>query len=217
MALIALVVVPRFASLLGDLGQELPVATRVLVVWSDLLRRYGVVGLPVFVGAGAVAAHLARVHRATWHRSVLDWPLLGPVRHAFASARAARALGSLLATGGPALAALTTATEAAGDEGVRARLVAARERIAEGEGLAAALSATRALTPTAIQLLAIGEGSGRVSELLARAADLDEAEAERRVRAVVTLLEPALILAFAAVVAFVAAALLQAVYAVRPM
>jgi type II secretory pathway component PulF len=74
------------------------------------------------------------------------------------------------------------------------------------------------LTPSALQLAAIGEGSGggRLPTLLAKAADLDDAEAERRLKTLVSLLEPGMILLFAGLVAFVAAALLQAVYALRP-
>jgi type II secretory pathway component PulF len=75
---------------------------------------------------------------------------------------------------------------------------------------------THAITESALQLVSIGEGSGRLPALLAKAAELEEREAERRLRTLVTLLEPALILAFAGLVAFVAAALLQAVYSLRP-
>ena len=72
------------------------------------------------------------------------------------------------------------------------------------------------MTPGALQLARIGEGSGRLAPLLAKAAELEEREAERRLKTLVTFVEPALILMFAALVAFVAAALLQAVYSLRP-
>jgi type II secretory pathway component PulF len=108
------------------------------------------------------------------------------------------------------------ARTAAGDEAVAARIARARERVAEGAGLSAALTAAEALTPAALQLAAIGDAAGRLPDLLERAAHLEDALADRRVRTLVALLEPALILAFAAVVAFVAAALLQAMYSLRP-
>ncbi len=115
-----------------------------------------------------------------------------------------------------ALPALAIARDAAGNPAVRTRLAQARERVAEGAGLADALAATRAVTPSAIQLARIGEGSGRLAELLQRAADLEEQTARRRLQTLIGALEPALIVAFAALVAFVAAALLQAIYGVRP-
>ena len=88
--------------------------------------------------------------------------------------------------------------------------------MAEGQVLAAALGATHAVTGTAVQLATIGESSGRLPALLRQAAELEEQLAGTRLRTLVALLEPALIIAFAAVVAFIAAALLQAVYSVRP-
>lgn len=209
-------VVPRFAAVLGDLGRDLPAATRVLVALSEVVRAYGVV-----LAAGAIAlvaggAKLAAERREAWHAWLLDVPLVGAIRHALASARAGRTLAALLAGGAPALAALAAAREAAGDAAVAHRLTRARERVREGAALSDALGATRALTPAALELAALGERSGRLAPLLERAADLDERTAERRLGVLVTLLEPALIVAFAGVVAFVAAALLQAVYAVRP-
>ena len=88
--------------------------------------------------------------------------------------------------------------------------------MAEGTSLGHALHATRALTPAAIRLVRIGERTGRLPDLLEQAAELEERTAARRVRALVTALEPAFIVAFAALVAFIAGAVLQALYAVRP-
>jgi general secretion pathway protein F len=214
--LIVLFVIPRFAALLADVGQALPAATRLLLAASDLLRRYGLVLGAGSVGLVVLAARMATERRADWHSWLLRVPVIGALRLALASARASRTLGALLGTGTPALAALEIAREAAGDAAVAARIAAARGRVAEGQGLTAALSAAGALTPTALQLAAIGEGSGRLPALLAKAAELDEGEAERRLKTLVSLLEPGLIVVFAGLVAFVAAALLQAVYALRP-
>ena len=215
-AFIVLVIVPRFVGLLGDTGAALPPATRILVAGSDLLRHYALFGAAGLVAALALAAQAAVRHRARWHAWALRVPLVGPLRHALATARAARTLAALLRVGTPALAALDVARAAAGDEAVAARLSRARERVAEGAGLSAALSSTDAFTPTALQLASIGDSAGRLPDLLDRAALLEDTAAERRIRTLVALLEPALILSFAAVVAFVAAALLQAIYSLRP-
>ena len=215
-ALIVLFVIPRFAALLSDLGQTLPTATRVLLALSAGARTYGLVLGAVGVALVAIAARAMGEHRAAWHAWLLRLPVVGALRLALASARASRTLGALLGSGTPALAALEIAREAAGDAAVATRIAAARSRVAEGQGLTAALEATSALTSSALQLAAIGEGSGRLPTLLAKAAELDDAEAERRLKTLVSLLEPGMILLFAGLVAFVAAALLQAVYALRP-
>ena len=96
------------------------------------------------------------------------------------------------------------------------RLNTTRNRVAEGTSLAVALSSTHALTSMVAELVAVGERAGALPLVLAKAAAMEDQGAERRLKVLVSLVEPSLIVAFAAVVAFVAAALLQAVYAVRP-
>lgn len=215
-AVIVLFVVPRFAAILGDLGETLPAATRALIGISDLMRHYGLLLAALGVAGVAVAAAEMARRRTEVHRLLLKVPVIGDFRLGLATARVARTLAALLDTGTPALQALSIAQSAAGDAEVAERIGRARERVAEGVSVSIALAGTRALTPTALQLLAVGEQSGRVGPVLLKAADLDEGRAERTLRVLVGFLEPALIIAFAGMVAFVAAALLQAVYSVRP-
>lgn len=212
-----LFVVPRFAELLQDVEAALPATTRALLMVSSVLREHSpvlvIAGLAVVAGVVAFA-----LRRGTdWHAWLLRVPVIGAIRHSLASARACRALGALLGSGVPALSALAVGKDAAGDRAIGKRLGKARELVAEGAALSAALASSGAVTAVAVKLAHIGEGSGRLAALLSRAADLDEQTAERRLRTLVSLLEPALILAFALVVALVAAAILQAIYSVRPV
>jgi type II secretory pathway component PulF len=215
-ALITLFVVPRFAALLGDLGQSLPPATRVLIAVSHFVRHYGILLGALVVGLAVGVTRVIIEHRSAWHAWLLRLPLIGPIRHALATARATRTLGALLGTGTSALTALDIARDAVGDAAIARRLLEAKSRVAEGSGLARAFEDTRALTPTALQLAAIGDQAGRLPTMLAKAAEMEEQEAERRLKTLVSFIEPALILVFAGLVAFVAAALLQAVYSLRP-
>jgi type II secretory pathway component PulF len=215
---IGTVIVPRFAELLGDLGQGLPPATRVLLVSSGLLSHYWFLLIHAFAAGVALVVEVLRrpASRRRLEEALLETPLLGAVRHALATSRVARALGAMLSTGMPLLAALDAVREAAGDLAVADRLVRARERVAQGAPLTRSLERERALTPSALQLLAVGESSGRLGDMARRAGDLAAQEAERGLKTLVTLVEPALIVAFGGLVAFVAAALLQAVYSIRP-
>jgi len=215
---IGTVIVPRFADLLGDLGQELPPATRVLLVWSSLLSHYWFLLIPAVAGVVVLGVEVARrpASRRRIEEALLAAPFVGPVRLALASARIARALGGMLAAGMPLLGALAAAREAAGDLAVAARLERARERVTQGAPLSTSLEREGALAPGALQLLQVGESSGRLADMARRAGDLAAQEAERGLKALVTLVEPALIVAFGGLVAFVAAALLQAVYSIRP-
>jgi len=215
---ITTVVVPRFAAILGDLGQQLPTSTRLLLGISQLLSRFW---MPLLLVAVAVAwAGIDWIRRPTGRKqleeALLKLPLVGKVRHTLATARVMRALGGMLRSGMPLLPALDAAREASGDLAIADRITRSRERVVQGAALAVALEREAALSASALQLVAVGESSGRVAEMALSAGDLAAQEAERGLRALVTALEPALIVAFGGLVAFTAAALLQAVYSLRP-
>ncbi len=213
---ILLLVVPKFAALLGDVRQTLPPLTRALLASSDLLNRHLAATLVGFCLFAMTLGVVIRRHRHRLHAWSYQIPVIGPIRLSLATSRAASTLARLLATGTPALRALRIAEESVGDSVLAERLARAGRRVSEGASISAALRSERALSPLALQLAAIGDGAGRVPDLLARAAEMEARRGEQRIRTAVALLEPALILSFAAAVALVAAALLQAVYSIRP-
>lgn len=215
---ITMVVIPRFAVVLGDAGLALPPATRLLIQVATFLRAYSLQLLVLSVAAVTlfISWYRTPAGQREVHRTLLQLPALGATRHSFASARVARALGALLSSGVPALSALDAAMDAVGDAEVAARLRRARQRVAEGEAIAAALRDERALTSPALQLLMVGDSSGQLGTMALRAGDLAALEGEGRLRVLVGSLEPALVILFGGLVAFTAAALLQAVYSLRP-
>jgi len=212
------VVLPRFGKILADLGQTLPRSTRLVIEGSTAARQGfvpGLLGLIVFI-LSVRAWIQTDAGRESWHRFLLKLPLIGGVRTAATTALATSSLSTLLESGVPLRQALTFSARSSGDVAVERRLLAARDRITAGQSIAAALRATGGLTPVAVRLIDAGEQSGRVAEMLAHAAKLEQARADRLTHAAVKVLEPALILVFSGIVGFVAAALLQAVYSVRP-
>lgn len=215
---ITTVVVPRFAAILGDLGQQLPPATRLLLSLSQLLTHFWMPLLAIAVVATWSAIEWIRrpAGRKQLEEVLLKLPFIGSVRRALATARVMRALGGMLRAGMPLLPALDAAREASGDLAIAERLARSRERVVQGAALAAALEREGAVSASALQLMMVGESSGRVAEMALGAGNLAAQEAERGLRALVTALEPALIVTFGGVVAFTAAALLQAVYSLRP-
>jgi len=217
-ALLVTVVLPRFATILGDLGQALPPTTLAVLTAAQVARRAALPGLVAAVWGALVWRTWATSQsgRPRWHAFLLSVPGIGAVRRAAATARYARALSALLESGVPISAALRSAAEATGDAELACRLLRARDRVVHGSSVSAAVAAEDAATPTVQRLMHAGEATGQLAELLAHAASIEQERAERTVKAAVRLLEPALILAFGGLVAFVAAALLQAIYSVRP-
>jgi general secretion pathway protein F len=213
------VVLPRFASILADLGQSLPATTRLVLRAGEMGR---VLALPLLVST-VVAALLWRTWISTiegrrrWQRFLLAVPVVGDLRLGAAGARLCASLSALLSSGVPIATAIRNAASAAGDEESIARLMRARADVEQGSRFSDAL-ARHGVTSIFVQRLArAGEESGQLAAMLAQAGQLERDRVLRRVRNTVRLLEPAMIVGFGGVVALVAAALLQALYSVRPV
>jgi general secretion pathway protein F len=212
------IVLPRFGTILADLGQALPTSTRLVLITGELVNAGA---LPTVV-ASATIVIVWRLLTSTerglirWHGLLLSLPVIGPVRRSTATARAAAALSALLESGVAIAPALRHAIVTAGDAAIAARLAAARESIMTGSSIAHAFETQMSMTPTAIRLIRTGEETGQLVAMLNRAALLETERTAQLVRTAVRLLEPILILLFSIVVAIVAAALLQAVYSIRP-
>ena len=208
-------VIPRFAGILADLGSSLPLSTRLLLGASALLTKAWWLWLLL----GATAAYmiptaLARPEtRRRWHAARLAWPWIGDLELKYSTARFARTLGLLLKSSVPALPALKIARASATNLVVQESVDRAAAALAEGSALAPSLAGT--LPPLALQMLAVGEESGRLEELCLRVADTYDGEVRRALRTGVALLEPALILIFGALVGFVALGMLQAIYGIN--
>jgi general secretion pathway protein F len=212
------VVLPRFARILADLGQTLPASTRLVIHISQTARA-------TFVPASVLAVLLFLAWRSwvqtdagriQWHQILLRAPVLGSLRRGAATARVAHSLAALLESGVPIAAAMSHAARAADDAELHRRLVDARATITAGQPLSRALEAADAATTTTIRLVRAGEEAGRLPSMLTHAAKIEQKRVDQIVKTGVRMLEPILLLTFASVVALVAAALLQAIYSVRP-
>lgn len=217
-ALLTGVVIPRFAGILADLGQGLPPSTRIVLAVAESVRtRAPLAGVVLGIGAVAFAAWVATADgRARWHAWLLGLPIVGAVRWSSASGRFCAALASLLESGLPLAPAVTHAAHAAADLAVERRVLAGRESIVAGQRIADALQATDALPGATIRLIRAGEESGQLAPMLTYASRIESDRAQRTLATAVRLLEPTLIVAFAGLVTLVAAALLQAIYSIRP-
>jgi len=210
-----LFVVPRFSTLLSDLGGTLPASTRALVIAGELVTR-GWWVMALLAGAAVVGTRAllaSPASRQAWHARRLRLPLTGAIERTLATARFTRALGLMLQGGLPLLPALRLARSGVSNMALSSELERATTDVARGKGLAASLPGV--LTPLAVQLIAVGEESGRLDRLCLKAATQHDDEVRRTLRTLAALLEPALILMFGAIVGFVALAMLQAIYAVN--
>ncbi|HEX2780183.1 MAG TPA: type II secretion system F family protein [Gemmatimonadaceae bacterium] len=217
-ALLAGVVLPKFAAILADLGQALPPTTQLVLRVAAMVRA---TAIPAVIATAALAVVWLRwvstpPGRARWHELLLASPGLGALRLSTATSRTLSALSALLDAGIPIAAALQHASGAAGDAAIAQRMTRVRTRVVHGERLSSALMEERGATATAARLARAGEETGQLAAMTARAAGIERERADRMVKSAIRFIEPGMIVAFGALVALVAAALLQAVYGVRP-
>jgi type II secretory pathway component PulF len=210
-----LFVVPRFSTLLADLGGTMPTSTRVLIMLGSIVTHgWWIIALAISAMVIGIRTMLAAPATAlAWHGRRLTLPVTGALERSMATARFTRALGLMLAGGLPLLPALRLARTGVTNRAMAADLERVSQDVARGQRLGASLAGV--LSPMAVQLLAVGEESGRLDTLCLRAATQHDEEVRRTLRTLASLLEPALILLFGAIVGFVALAMLQAIYAVN--
>jgi type II secretory pathway component PulF len=210
-----LFVVPRFATMLEELGGTLPTSTRLLLGFSNIAQQWWWLGsltiLAVLLGFRAWLA--TPRNRESWHARRLSLPVSGTIEEGLETARFLRTTSLLLESGASVLASLQAGRDAVMNEAFRRRLDQAIEDVRRGRGLAAALTGT--IPPLALELVAAGEESGALPQLAQQAGTRADEDSQRALRRLVSYVEPVLILTFGLLVGFVALAMLQAIYSVN--
>ena len=210
-------VLPRFVGLLAGSGAKLPPSTQLLLSVSDLLHRFWPVLLliPLLVAAALAWSRNTAEGRRAFARLLLALPLVRTLRSYALAARFARLVGVLLGGGAPLLTALDDTVESIGDPVARDDAVRIRTRVREGSSLRSAVAESVIYPALLGQLVGVGEDAGQLRTFLLKAADIFEERTERATQRLATLAEPAMIVMFGAVVAFVALSLLQAIYGIN--
>jgi len=203
-------VVPQIVQVFQQSRESLPLLTRGLIWLSDFLRAAWPI-LAALAAGVVVAARFAlrgEPARRAWHGLLLGLPWLGTLIRGANTSRFASTLAILAEGGVPLLAALQSGARVIGNLAMRHAVERAIERVREGTGLARALGETRAFPPVLVHLVASGEASGKLAQMLERAARLEAQALERRLAVFVTLLEPAMILVMGGIVLLIVLAIL---------
>jgi general secretion pathway protein F len=207
-------VVPQVVQVFQTTQQQLPLLTRLLIGLSDFLRVYGgfvVIAIAVAVVAGRSALAVPTL-RTRWHAHVLRLPVVGPVVRGLNTARLAATLAILVGSRVPLLTALRAGAGVVSNLPMKRALEQAAARVQEGAGLSRSLGVSRLFPPLMVHMIASGESSGRLAEMLERTATQSARELERRVAAFVALLEPLLILAMGGMVLVIVLAILLPIF-----
>jgi general secretion pathway protein F len=203
-------VVPDVIKVFVGTGQPLPPLTRALVAASDFVAAWGWLVALVMLGAGVAVRFALRQPglRKRVHHAYLHWPLVRRLSRGTNAARYANTLSILTASGVPLVDAMQIAVDVIGNDHLRAHVVEARRRVSEGDGLSRALAAVGYFPPLMVHMIASGEASGQLDEMLVRTARQQQRELETTVATLVALCEPLMLLTMGGVVLLIVLAIL---------
>lgn len=203
-------VVPQVVQVFQQSRQSLPLLTRALIGLSDFLRAAWPYLVVIMTGT-TIAARMALRRDAVkqrWHQLLLQLPGLGALIRGINTSRFASTLAILVGGGVPLLTALQSGARVMTNVVMRVAVEQAIGRVREGASLARALGETRVFPPLLVHLVASGEISGKLEQMLERAARLETQALERRLAVFLTVLEPAMILVMGGVVLMIVLAIL---------
>jgi len=212
-------IVPQITSIFTDMHQALPLPTLVLITTSNFLKSFWWLVLLIFGGIIILVKKLVKTPkgRYLWDKIKLRIPVLGVINIKMAVARFGRSLGSLVQNGVPLLTALDIVRNIVNNTLIAQDIDNAMEQIEAGKSLAAPLSQSLWFPPIAVQMISVGEHSGKLEDMLNKIAEIYEGETEAQIMAMTSLLEPVMILTMAVSVAFIVFSILLPIFDINQM
>ncbi len=212
-------VVPQFETLFNDMGDALPLLTRMVISAGDGLIRYGwllllLLGITVYVVRSWLQSEEGR---AKFDESMVRLPFFGAIIFKYEVSRFSRTVGTLLGNGVSLLRALSIAVETVDNTHIRHSLSVLEPAVKRGQRMSAALEETRTFSPLVIQMVRVGEESGSLDQMMTELADVYDDEVQTGVKRSLTLLEPALILVMGGAIAIVIIAILMGIMSVNDL
>jgi general secretion pathway protein F len=214
-----LFVIPKFATIFRENGRALPLITKLVIDLSQILAQYGWVILAVLCAAvaGAVSYVKSPEGRSEWDRLSLRMWLLGDLVRKFETARFSRTLAALLKGGVPMLEALGTVQGVLGNRLLSRAISQVQVRVREGKGMARPLSESGLFPALALNMIAVGEETGKLDSMLAEVANYYDQEVKRSTKRLTSLLEPMLILGMGLIIGIVVISMLLAIFSINDL
>jgi type IV pilus assembly protein PilC len=201
--------IPVFAKLYEGFGAQLPLPTRILIALSSFLRQFFLVIVALLAGS-IILFQRWRSTQAGARRFdafMLRVPIIGGLLLKTAIARFTRTFGILLSSGVPVLEALEVVANTAGNKIIEAATLRSRAGIKEGETIAAPLERTSVFPPMVTQMIAVGEETGELSDMLIKIADFYDEEVDTATAALTAMVEPLLMVFIGVVIGFIVIAM----------
>ncbi|GAB5046525.1 type II secretion system F family protein [Thermodesulfovibrio sp. TK110] len=209
-AIIMIFVIPTFAKLFAEMGLDLPLPTRITIAMSNFMARSG-----IFIVAGVIGffIFIKLLRRSPKGKKITDGiflkiPLLGVILLKASLSRFSRTLGTLLGSGVPILNSMEISARACGNKIIEDIVIEMREDITAGKSLTEVLKSKPVIFPPIfIQMVSVGESTGKTDEMLNKVADFYDEEVDNAVANLMSMLEPALIVFLGITIGFIVVSL----------
>ncbi|MDA3894763.1 MAG: type II secretion system F family protein [Desulfobacteraceae bacterium] len=210
-------VLPKFSIIFADMGQAIPLSTRIVLGLSDVLRNYWWLILGGFCILYISLKNYRRTEsgRIRWDNYKINQPIFGKLIKMIEVARLTRTVGTLMKSGVPILSALSLVKETAGNSVVVRSMEVVYEKVKEGENLSGSLQGEGLFPALALNMIKVGEETGQLEQMLLKVADNYEKSVRNTLKRLINLLEPALILFMGIVVGFIVISMLLAVFSLN--
>ena len=186
-------VVPQFESVFAGFGAELPLFTQLVISISEVVQKWWLIMAALLAAAFVAGKRMLRRSRAlrdSMDRFVLKLPVVGMLVNKSAIARFARTLSTTFSAGVPLVEALDSVAGAVGNAVYRQAVVTVKDGVSAGQQLQFSMRSTGVFSTMAVQLVAIGEESGALDDMLGKVATVYEQEVEDAVDGLTSLMEP---------------------------
>jgi type IV pilus assembly protein PilC len=202
-------VIPKFATLYGDLNVALPTATRILLAVTVTYRPYliGAIAILVMLALAAFAWSRSEAGSLALERMRMRLPVIGDVLTKFQFAQFCRTLSTLLAGGTPLVQAMETSGDAIRGRLVSGAITRGAKLVREGQSLHDGLASTGLVPELALEMIEVGEASGALAPMLSSVSEFYEEEVNSQLAKMVALIEPAILVFMAILIAFILVAL----------
>jgi len=207
-------VVPQVVEVFAHIGQDLPPLTRLLIATSDFLQQYGIfllLGMAALVFFAKSMMKRENIRRRV-HRRLLSLPLVGKFSRTLDAARFARSFSILIASGVPVLEGLKISSRVVANLAVREALDRVRSKVREGASIHKSMAVEGCFPPLTVHLIASGEASSNLEQMLDRAAITQERETETVISATMGLFEPLMIVVMGGIVLTIVLAILLPIF-----
>ncbi|MEI6737145.1 MAG: type II secretion system F family protein [Pseudomonadota bacterium] len=207
-------VVPQFKQIFDQAGKTLPLITDIVLTVGLFLRS----SWPIVIAAVLLVIWLlARswvnpLSRAGWDRRILTWPVFGPLAARVEMAKFSRSLATLLQNGVPLLAGLSILKDTLGNAVFRGAVEVVSRELKEGRGMAKPMMETGVFPKLAVQMIAVGEETGQLEEMLMQVADVYDREVATAIKRALALLQPVMIIGLAIAIGLIIFAILSPMF-----